>query len=256
MDPYLEKHWGDVHERMIVYAAEALQTSLPNDLLARIEERVFVESNMDQRRRIIPDVRVSEGYPPTPERPSGLREGEAGAAEPIIFELDDLEITESYVTIREGDAGRVITVIEFLSPTNKRPGAGQEKYIEKQREVLGSDASLVEIDLVRAGERVLALPRHEIPLRHRGDYLSCISPGWKRSRRELYALPLRRRLPLLPIPLRQHETPVNLDLQVLLDRVYTAGRYDKLDYRADLDPPLPPKDAEWAAAIVKAGGQY
>ena len=85
----------------------------------------------------------------------------------------------------------------------------------------------MEIDLVRAGERVLALPANDIPAKHRHDHLACVSPGWKRRRRVFYAMPLRQRLPLLPVPLRR-ETPMNLDLQALVDQAYTAGRYHKL----------------------------
>jgi hypothetical protein len=50
MDPYLEQHWGDVHQSLIIYAGDHLQKLLPKDLRARVEERVFVESAQDTRR--------------------------------------------------------------------------------------------------------------------------------------------------------------------------------------------------------------
>jgi hypothetical protein len=255
MDPYLEKDWGDVHSRLIVYACDALQRHLPEDLVARIEERVFLESGGSRVRNIVPDVRLSTVYPESKEQPRELREGEAGLAEPVVFELDEAEITEGYIEIREATDGKVITVIEFLSPSNKRRGAGQEQYLAKQAETLRSDASLAEIDLVRAGQRVLALPSEEIPSTHRRDYLACVSPGWRRRRRELYSLPLRKRLPQLPIPLRQHEPRVPLDLQALLDQAYASGRYHKLNYKAELDPPLAPEDAAWAQSLLNTSLQ-
>jgi hypothetical protein len=255
MDPYLEIRWEDLHQRLIVYACDQLQPRLPADLRARVEERVFVESEQGPIRRVVPDLHVSQPYPPPTAMPDALKEGDAAAAEPMVFELPSLSITESYIEIRERHGGKVITVLEFLSPANKCGGAGQEKYLEKQGELLRSDASLVEIDLVRAGQRVLALPQHEIPLQHRGDYLACVSPGWKRNRRELYAMPLRRPLPALPIPLRQHEPPVPLDLQSLVDQAYAAGRYDDLDYAAELQPLLSPEDAAWAKGLLKALGR-
>jgi len=43
MDPFLERHWGDVHATLIVYARDLLQPRLPDDLLARIEQRVFLQ---------------------------------------------------------------------------------------------------------------------------------------------------------------------------------------------------------------------
>ena len=42
MDPYLERHWGDVHTRLITYSSDQLQTVLPKDLRARVQERVVV----------------------------------------------------------------------------------------------------------------------------------------------------------------------------------------------------------------------
>jgi hypothetical protein len=255
MNPYLETSWEDVHQRLAVYACDALQPHLPDDLWARVEDRVFVEMDAERKRHIVPDTFVSRVYPPPTPQSAELKEGGLAIAEPVVFDLHELDITESYISIIDRHGGGVVTVIEFLSPTNKTGGPGLEKYLEKQAEVLRSDASLVEIDLVRAGQRVLALPHYEIPVQHRGDYLACISPGWKRNRRELYPMPLRQRLPILPIPLRKQEARINLDLQALVDQAYTVGRYDRLDYGPELEPPLPPEDAAWAEALLKSAGK-
>ena len=255
MDPYLQQYWGDVHHGLIQYTRDALQPCLPNDLRARVEERVFVESEPERIRQVVPDVYVSRVYHAGAAGPSVLKEGGGAVAEPLVFELSNSRVTEGYIAIRERGGGKVVTVIEFLSPANKSGGTGQQKYLEKQAEVLQSDASLVEIDLVRAGRRVLALPADDIPPQHRGAYLVCISPGWKRQRRELYVLPLRQRLPVVPIPLRERESPVKLDLQTLVEQVYENGRYDDLGYGAELDPPLAGEDAAWAEGLLKAAGR-
>lgn len=255
MDPYLETRWEGVHQTLTIYARDAIQPRLPDDLWALAEERVYVESDSERMRHIVPDVHVSRVYPPPKPPPAMLKEGGVAVAEPVVFELHAIEITEGYIKILDRAGGKVVTVIEFLSPANKSGGTGQIKYLEKQTEVLRSDASLVEIDLVRAGQRVLALPPGEIPAQHRADYLACISPGWKRNRRELYPMPLRQRLPVLPVPLRPQESPVNLDLQALVDQAYTTGRYDRLDYGAALDTPLSAEDAAWAEALLKAVGK-
>ena len=60
MDPFLEKHWGDVHLRLMIGASDALQPELPADLVARAEERVYVEAGEDSRH-IAPAVHISEG---------------------------------------------------------------------------------------------------------------------------------------------------------------------------------------------------
>ena len=256
MNPFLELHWGDVHQRLITYLSDMIQANLPGDLRARVEERVFVEADLGYSRRIVPDVRISELKTPVHPLP-GTAVGTAVAdspeiaeAEPIVFELQGIEITEGYIEIRERGGGRVITVIEILSRANKLAGSGYEQYRQKQEDVLRSTASLVEIDLIRVGRRVLSLPSSEIPESHRQDFLVCVSPGWNRSRRELYAMPLRKRLPIIPIPLRQSDSSVKIDLQALLDRAFEAGRYDDIDYSQELDPPLSKDDVEWVKGLI------
>lgn len=65
MDPYLEQHWLDVHHALATYARDQLQRKLPRDLRARIEERVFVETDDEgQYRGIHPDVRIVEHLRP------------------------------------------------------------------------------------------------------------------------------------------------------------------------------------------------
>src|SRR5262245_54953554 len=134
MDPYLERHWGDVHATLLIYAKEALQPDLPNDLIARAEERVFVETDIGTQRRLVPDVPVPQ-LRRSASGPDALHDGGTNVAEPEVFEVLDEEITEGYLEIRERDGGKLITVIEFLSPANKSGGEGQRKYLEKQQQV-------------------------------------------------------------------------------------------------------------------------
>ena len=80
----------------------------------------------------------------------------------------------------------------------------------------------------------------------------CVCCAWSERGRALYALPLRERLPAIPIPLRQSDRPVPLDLQALLDQCYRNGRYDDIDYA---EPPIPVFAADewaWAEALLKA----
>ena len=261
MDPFLELHWGDVHHAIIHELRAALSPNLPQDLRARVEERVFVESDLGQSRLVIPDVRVLETSRPRVDvadsRSGGTAVAEstevdeaAADAEPFVYELFGLEITEGFIEIRERGGGRVVTVIEVLSRANKYPGSGQKEYRRKQEEVLQSDASLVEIDLVRGGHRVMSMPKSLVPPQHQDDYLVCISPGWNRSQRQLYAMPLRKRLPAIRIPLRQNDTPVRIDLQPLIDRAYQLGGYDDIDYAEELDPPLTVEEAAWVKTLI------
>jgi mRNA interferase MazF len=161
--------------------------------------------------------------------------------------------------VQQTAAVQAVKFIQRLGALNAEQMGVIEQAVAAQRqanpEVLQSDASLVQIDLVRVDRRVLALPGSDIPIQHRGAYLVCISPGWKRQRRELYVLSLRQRLPAVPVPLREHESPVKLDLQALVEQVYETGRYDDLGYGADLVPPLAGEDAAWAETLLKATGR-
>ena len=64
---------------------------------------------------------------------------------------------EIFLTLRDRASNEVVTVIEVLSPSNKRPGSdGRKEYLEKRNQVLMSTAHLIELDLLRGGERLPA----------------------------------------------------------------------------------------------------
>jgi len=255
MDPYLEQFWGDVHHTIITYARGALQRELPSGLIARVDERVFVEPSEGQGRNIVPDVRVVERGRPQ-ERGAGTGNGVA-VAEPLVVHLDQSEpIRQGFIEIIDIKSGRrVVTVIEVLSPSNKTPGPGRDLYLKKQEELRAGGVSLVEIDLLRAGTRVLSVPLDRIPEGHRSAYAACARRGWKPFEIEYYRIPLRERLPAIAIPLRRDDRDVALDLQSLVDQCYESGRYgDDIDYREEPDSPLPAEDAGWANALLREHG--
>ena len=165
MDPYLEKHWGDVHHRLITYACDQLQGELPRDLRARVEERVFLESAQGVERNMYPDIRVVERG--RGQAVSTRPEGGLAVAEPLLLHLADEPVTQGYIEIIDvGSGKRVVTVIEVLSPSNKTAGEGQDLYLRKRRELNAGHVSLVEIDLLRAGKRILMAPPRCIPDSH------------------------------------------------------------------------------------------
>jgi Protein of unknown function (DUF4058) len=256
MNPYLEQFWGDIHHRLITYSSDALQKQLPGDLRARVDERVFVEPEEGKPRNIVPDVRVVERGRRDDAR---LRASNGIAvAEPLIIRLDQNEpIRQGFIEIIDIKSGRrVVTVIEILSPSNKVSGPGRDLYLKKQEELRAAKVSLVEIDLLRAGARVLAAPLELIPDGHRTPYAACVRRGWKALELEYYRLPLQDRLPAIAIPLRQADHDVALDLQALIDRCYEEARYDEdIDYLQEPDPPLDSDHARWADDLLRKHGR-
>jgi len=255
MDPYLEQHWRDVHHALITYTRDQLQPNLPRDLRARMEERVFVESDEGDPREVYPDVRVVE----YPNKQAGeghpLETAAVAVAEPILVHVDREPSSQGYIEIVDvGSGNRVVTVIEFVSPTNKLPGEGQRLYLKKQKDVIAAGASLVEIDLTRSGKRLLAGPMELLHRWQRTSYMACITRGWKPDVAELYPLRLTEPLPAIRIPLRESDADVTLSLQVLIDQCYENGGYDTIDYRQAPAPPLDADGAAWAQKWLRAKG--
>jgi hypothetical protein len=188
MDPYLESHWRDIHHRFLTYACDDLQQYLPDSLRARLEERVFVEPELDEGHGIYPDVHLVERSP-----------GEA---------------TEGFIEIVDVATGnRVVTVIELLSRSNKYAGEGQDEYRRTQKEYQRGGVTLVEIDLLRSGKRVLAISPSRIPKNWRTIYQVCITRGWKPRQYEIYRATMREPLPTIGVPLRKDDPIVPLSLQ-------------------------------------------
>jgi hypothetical protein len=250
MNPWLESHWGDVHTCLTTYARDQLHTQLPDGLRARIEEYVAVEADEllpGSRSRFAPDVRVIErAYAPAAEVPDSV--GTTALAEPLLLPRRSELETLHFIKIIDMQTGeRIVTTIEFISLANKLHKEGRKQYRKKQRRMLGGGVNLVEIDLLRAGQWVLAVPRSAIPRAHRHPYNGCVVRAEQQDIAEFYPLPLSRLLPAIRIPLRKTDHDVRLELQPLIDAAYVNGRYyDDLEYTQEPQPPLTRRDAEWA----------
>jgi hypothetical protein len=215
MDPYLEKYWQDVHTSLMVYIRDHLQPQLPGDLVARVEEQVSIDVDADSRR-FRPDVSVTEDF--SASGSGGTAVMTAAIAEPLVV-LEAEEPEERHIEILDVASGsRVVTAIEVLNPSNKLVYEGRSAYRQKQRAYLAGHVNLMEIDLVRQGEYVLAASLDHIPVSKRTPYWVCVSPARSPGRREVYPLPLRQRLPAIAIPLRPTDADVVLDLQQLIDQ--------------------------------------
>jgi hypothetical protein len=160
--------------------------------------------------------------------------------------LDDpLKPRQTSVVIRDVASMEIVTVIETLSPANKRASSdGREQYLEKRQEILQSRTNLVEIDLLRGGKR---LPVMGMPS---GDYFAIISRGYRRPKADVYPWTIRQPLPTIPIPLRKDEPEVVVDLQQVFTTVYDRAAYElSLNYGVPLHHPLTPEEASWVKQL-------
>ena len=131
-----------------------------------------------------------------------------------------------------------MTIVELLSPKNKRSGEGRNQYNAKRNQVLSSATNLIEIDLLRTGE---ALP---IAGAAASDYRILVSRSQMRPVADLYAFNLRDQIPVFPLALEPGDREPLIDLAVLLDQVYDEAALD-LAIAYDHPPQLKLKDEDW-----------
>jgi len=249
MDPYLEgSTWMNFHGQLCAEIARQLGPKLGPRYLARLTECFFTDISVDpgaSKKSFYPDIGVIE---PSISSNGGKGIGIATAPVRVATEMPE-SILHFSVEIRDRLERRLVTAIEVLSPTNKR-GDGREEYLAKRRRVLLSTAHLIEIDLLRKGQR---LPmREELPP---AAYYVYVGRYEIRPDTDVWPISLDRSLPQVPIPLLGEDPDVELDLQLALTTVYDLSYYDReIDYTKPPDVRLSPKEAEWSDSRLRAAG--
>lgn len=246
MDPFLESQdWDDFHVDWMTELRRAIVRQVRPRYAVKVERRVYV-TRVDEKKAefIVPDTSIVRGEVDAPM--SGGGTATVTALEPVLLRLPRREERrQTFLTIRKPETKEIVTVIETLSPDNKRKGKGRRKYLRKRRAVLSSSTHLVELDLLRGG---LRLPMDD-PL-PAADYFAFVSRA-EEPQAEVYAWKLPRRLPEIPIPLADEDPDVRIDLQAVFDTVYDRAGYDyTLDYQAPLQPPLSEDEQRWVAQVL------
>ncbi|MEZ6061727.1 MAG: DUF4058 family protein [Planctomycetaceae bacterium] len=249
MDPFIESQgfWPDFHATFINYVRERLADQLPDSYDARLDERVnFVRVQDDSIQRIRPDVSISQ----SDARDTGAAtSGGVATLEPVTLqETIEEEVREAYIEIINREDRSLVTILEVLSPTNKNePARGH--YLTKRLAILQQPVHLVELDLLRGGRRhnfARPLPP--------GDYYAYVSRVEKRMGCDVYAWPLERCLPTIPVPLAKPDPDVLLDLQAVFSLTYDRGRYQRaIDYGQPLTPTLDEQSRQWAESLLHNG---
>lgn len=252
MDPFLEnqKVFPGIHGPMVTYLRDQLSAKIEPRYVASVGERVYLE--VPPYREFIPDASIQTQ--PDVNSSGGLAT-EIEIDQSVEVMLPELEIRQPFIEILDTLSGmQVITVIELLSPSNKYAGRGQISYVQKQREVRESKASLVEIDLLRRGPHVLAVSELALLGKYNYDYAVCVNRAIEaRTRFKLYLWTLRQPIPTIAIPLAWNDPDVSIDLREALVRAYDAGGYARrIDYRQPCQPSLSDDDQLWAEKLLGA----
>ncbi len=247
MNPYLENAavWTDFHYRFIAAAADALADPLAPSYYVKIGEHLYFHEVPDEGRERI-------GHADLSVHPTDFDGGRGAATavltEPVTVEVaDDVDITRvAFLEIFDRAGHEVVAVLELLSPSNKYAGPDREQHLGKRRQVLGSRAHLVEIDLLRGGPR---LPWAGMPA---CAYSVAVSRSHQRPSADFWPIRLRDPLPVIPIPLREGVPEPILDLQAILHRVYDRAGYRLYIYESEPEPRLSAADTAWADGILAA----
>jgi hypothetical protein len=239
MDPYLEhpQSWPNFHHRLITAIAIDLAPQLRPRYRVVVEEAIYQTQGQDSLLVGIPDVTVQRAAR-TETAQQSQDSSRVSTVQPLDVELPMPEvIRQGYLEIREVATSEVITAIEVLSPTSKRPGEGRRTYEAKRQTLLASATNLVEIDLLRQWEPLLTLPSQV-----RSDYRILVSPSAVRPRASLYAFNLADTIPAFPLPLGPDDEEPIVNLQTLVEQIYDQSGYDLvIDYQAN---PIPALSAE------------
>ncbi|HVS37359.1 MAG TPA: DUF4058 family protein [Gemmataceae bacterium] len=215
MDPYLETEalWPTFHHQLVMCLYQILLPGLVDRYRARVAQRRYATE-----QALFTSV---------------LRE----------------EHHEDYIEIRQRCDGRLITLLEAVSPANKTTTPGRTAYLDKRREGKNAGANLVEIDLVLQGQPTLEYSRDGLP---DWDYAVTVTRSTQSERYEIYTATLQKRLPRFRLPLAPDDKDTVLDLHTAFTRCYDQGGFaSKIDYTRDPVVPLPEDDRRWLKDVLK-----
>jgi hypothetical protein len=262
MDPYIEACglWGDFHLGLISEIKHVLAQAVSERYLVRAGERSYIVLVNEEGKTSLPslpDVGVTTESRKKPSR----RRVETAVAEPVFKPEPVLmrafieeEHREAFVEIYEATPEqRLVTSIEVLSPSNKRPNTpGWKRYVRKRQSLLLGDANLVEIDLLRGGTRMPMLDPWP-----RSPYTILVARAGKYDLCQVWPVSFRIPMPAVPIPLAKPDPDILLDIQPMIDSIYQRSRYVRsIDYSKPLSPPLNDDEIAWLEKQLQAKSSH
>ena len=215
MDPYLEdeKLWPVFHHQLVTCLYQALLPGLADRYRARVATRSY-------------------------------------ATELVLFtSVTREEHQEELIEIRQRGDGRLVTLLDVVSPANKATASGRQAYLDKRREGRAVNANLVEIDLVLQGQPLLEYSREGLSDL---DYAVTVTRATQPDRFEIYAATLQKRLPRFRMPLSPDDRDSVVDLHAAFTRCYDQGGFvGKIDYARRPPVALGEQNLQWLDTVLK-----
>ena len=215
MDPYLENEelWPSFHHQLVTSLYQILLPGLVDRYRARVGQRRYVS--------------------------------EQALFTSVVRE----EREEEYIEIRQRGEGRLVTLVDVVSPANKTTTAGRQAYLAKRQEGKQASANLVEIDLILQGQSMLDYPRDGLP---EWDYAVTVTRAVRPERFEVYTATLQKRLPRFKLPLAGDDRDTWVDLHAAFARSYEQGSFTaKINYQRDPCTALSTPDREWLDDLLR-----
>lgn len=215
MDPYLEdeKIWPAFHNQFIHCLYQILLPGLMDRYRARIGQRHYVT--------------------------------EQALFTSVVRE----EHHEPLIEIRQRSDGRLVTLVDAVSPANKTLSDGRGAYLEKRQEGRAASANLVEIDLVLQGLPLLDYSREGLP---EWDFAVTVTRCSQPEKYEIYTSTLAKRLPRFRLPLAADDRDTVVDLQAAFLRSFDQGDFAKqIDYQRDPATRLTDDNRTWIDHLLR-----
>jgi len=150
---------------------------------------------------------------------------------------------EQFIEIRQRSDGKLVTLVDVVSPANKATPAGRTAYLDKRREGKNGNSNLVEIDLILQGQPMLDYSREGLP---DWDYAVTVTRSTQPERYEIYTATLEKRLPRFRLPLAGDDRDTVVDLQTAFTRAFDQGNFaEQIDYQKNPAAPLSIDHKKW-----------
>ncbi len=159
------------------------------------------------------------------------------------------EHAEEFIEVRQRGEGRLVTLVDVVSPTNKTIPAARQAYLAKRHQAKLGGANLVEVDLVLQGQPLLEFSREGLADL---DYAVTVTRAARPDRYEVYSATLHKRLPRFRVPLAGDDRDVQVDLQAVFSETFDRrGFAGKIDYHRPPPTTLRPDDRQWVDELLQ-----
>lgn len=156
---------------------------------------------------------------------------------------------EEYIEVRQRSDGRLVTLIEVVSPANKTTNEGKRAYLCKREESRLVRANLVEVDLVLQGQPLLEYSRDGLP---DWDYAVTVTRATQPEKHEIYTATLQKRLPRFRLPLASDDRDTVVDLQSTFTRAYDQADFgSSIDYDRNPSTRMADEKRQWLREYLK-----